>query len=132
MKGEADVDLPDADLNVSAEAPDVDIKAPKGSGGFHIGMPKFGVKGKDFKGEVELPEADRSGGFNINMPKLPSFGISGKGPKVEGGIDADVNLPKADVNVELPEADINVKAPKAKGGFNIGFPKFGKGKSAKG
>ena len=119
--GDIDVDLPEGDLHVNAEAPDVNVKAPKGSGGFHIGMPKFGIKGKGPKGDIDLPEGEvnvdanlpdvdvkgpkGSGGFNVN---LPSFGIKGKGPKGE------VELPDANVDVDanLPDADIDVKGSK--------------------
>ena len=129
--GDIDVDLPEGDINVKAEAPDVDIKAPKGSGGFHIGLPKFGIKGKGEKGEFELPEANVNvdanvpdvdlkapkGGFNVN---LPSFGIKGKGPK------AEVELPDANVNVDasLPDADLDVKGSKGKSFFTQHFLKI--------
>ena len=129
--GDIDVDLPEGDINVKAEAPDVDIKAPKGSGGFHIGLPKFGIKGKGEKGEFELPEANVNvdanvpdvdlkapkGGFNVN---LPSFGIKGKGPK------AEVGLPDANVNVDasLPDADLDVKGSKGKSFFTQNFLKI--------
>src|SRR5688572_4891719 len=62
---------------------------------------------------------------------MPSFGMKGKGPKVEGDFDAD--LPKvrgdvdANIDANLPEADLKLKKPKASGGggFNVNLPSFG-------
>src|SRR6218665_1139741 len=188
----ADVSLPSGGVegNVEGQLPDVDISAekPKGKGGFHIGFPKFGGKGKAPKGDVDvnvesslpspgikgkfegdLPEVDVNvdvpkfaieGGADINSPEgldldrgalhdagkgkgsggfhfgLPKFGSKGKSPKVDAGANVDVKLPsggiEGKVEGELPDVEVSAKKPKGSGGFSLGRPKFGRGKSAKG
>lgn len=40
----SDVNLPSGEVEVDVDTPEVKVKGKKG--GFHIGMPKFGAKGK--------------------------------------------------------------------------------------
>ncbi|XP_059497677.1 neuroblast differentiation-associated protein AHNAK isoform X3 [Stegostoma tigrinum] len=119
LKGTADVDVPDVNLEGDLKGPDVNIKGPKV--------------------DIEGPDA-KAGGLKFSMPSItlpkikgPDFDLSLKGPEVK--VDHDIDLPSANiegeikgpkVDLDVPEADI--KGPS--GSFHMPkfkMPKFGFG-----
>nr|XP_032811994.1 neuroblast differentiation-associated protein AHNAK-like isoform X4 [Petromyzon marinus] len=145
MKGGLDISAPRIEgdlkapkLNADLEAPDIDVKGPKGK--FH--MPSFGISkpklsGPDGDFDVNLPDAD----LNISGPKLgggikaPKFNanldapdIDLKGPKGKfnmpdlkmpsfGMSKPNISGPDGDFDVNLPDADLNISGPKLGGGI---------------
>ncbi|XP_041927765.1 neuroblast differentiation-associated protein AHNAK-like isoform X2 [Alosa sapidissima] len=119
-----EVSLPDAELKVSGDVPEVDLKNEN----IDAQAPSI-----DVHGQAEGPEVPES------KLKLPKFGISlpkVKGPEIDLSVskpDMDVSLPegKADAEASLSEGKIELSVVDSKGtdikmkrsGFS--FPKFG-------
>ncbi|XP_063040425.1 neuroblast differentiation-associated protein AHNAK-like isoform X2 [Engraulis encrasicolus] len=113
----AEVNLPETELKVSGEVPEVDFK------GVDVQPPSI-----DTDVHVEGPEVESS------KMKLPKFGIAlpkVKGPEVEASIskpDVDISLPEGTVQVEasLPEGtEVQLEGTEIKMKRGFSFPKFG-------
>ncbi|XP_078061035.1 neuroblast differentiation-associated protein AHNAK isoform X5 [Mustelus asterias] len=131
-------------VGISAPKLDLDLKNPQLKGDVNISSPN--IKG-DFRGpdvdvkgpNIDLGAADidiKGGGGKLKMPQIkmkgvsaPDFNISGKGPKLEGNLAADLSGPNINTDIKGPKVDI--KGPDMKMGtpdINFGGLK-GKGPS---
>ena len=119
-----EVSLPDAELKVSGEVPEVDLK------GQIVDAQPLSI---DVSAGTEGPEVDGQG----SKFKLPNFGISlPKGPEVDVSVSkpdlgASVSEGKVEVDTPLPEGKAGIPGSDSKGidvkikRPSFSFPKFG-------